>query len=251
MLQPGKERTPLFIMPGIHGSLWDFRKLAGRLDSALPVYGLEPRGLDGQLAPDQSIAAMADHYVREISRVQPTGPYYLAGYSLGGPVAFEMAQRLRSAGQQVAFLCMINAPTGGHSRAMRLLQSGVNQVVGKLRSGYNAIGRLTGWQPLVDKELHLDELDELTPGRQLVFETHRRALDKYNAQPYAGRITVLRAAIRPWWPKCYFDGTSRNWLNYATGEVEQIPGSHYTLFEDENIDNLAEKLMMFINRTRS
>lgn len=248
MLQAGRGRTPLFFMPGIHGSLWEFRKLAGLLDPALPVYGLEPRGLDGQLVPDQSIAAMADHYVREIARVQPAGPYYLAGYSLGGPVAYEMAQRLRAAGHQVALLCMIDAPTGGHSRLMRLLQSAVYQSVALLRGGYNTIGRLAGWKTLVDKDQHLDTLDELTPGRELIFKTHRAALDQYSPQPYSGRIEVLHAAIPQWWPKSYFDDTSRQWLNYAPGEVQQIPGSHYTLFEDANIGGLAEKLMQVIDK---
>lgn len=61
---------------------------------------------------------------------------------------------------------------------------------------------------------------------------------------------MLRASIPPWWPKSYFDDTSRQWLNYASGEVQQIPGSHYTLFEDENIGGLAEKLMASVNQTR-
>lgn len=250
MLQPGSGRTPLFFIPGVHGSLWEFRKLAGLLDPALPVYGLEPRGLDGQRVPDPSIVAMAEHYLTEIERVQPTGPYYLAGYSLGGPVAYEMAQRLRAAGHRVALLAMIDAPTGGHSRPMRLLQAAVNRTAGLVRAGYNVIARAVGWKILVDKDQLLGELDELTPGRQLVFETHCRALDQYAPQPYPGRVTVLRASIPPWWPKSYFDDTSRQWLNYASGEVQQIPGSHYTLFEDENIGGLAEKLMASVNQTR-
>jgi amino acid adenylation domain-containing protein len=243
MLQAGRGGTPLFVMPGIHGSLWEFRKLTGLLDPALPVYGLEPRGLDGLLVPDQTIDAMADHYVREIMRVQPTGPYHLAGYSLGGPVAYEMAQRLRAAGHQVAMLCLIDAPTGGHSRPMRFLQSIVNTTARIMRAGYNLLGNYAGWKPLVDKEELLNELDELTPGRQLIFETHRAALDRYVPKPYPGYVTILRAAIPPWWPKSYFDDTSRQWLNYtAGGEVYEIPGSHYTLFADENINGLAEKL---------
>ncbi len=250
MLQPGSGRSPLFIMPGIHGSLWEFRKLAGLLDPALPVYGLEPRGLDGLLVPDQSIAAMADHYVREITRVQPSGPYYLAGYSLGGPVAYEMAQRLRAAGHQVALLCMIDSPTRGHSRPMRLLQSFVNHSTRLTRAAYNRFANIFGCKRWEDHEELLNELDELTPGRELVFHTHRAALDRYSPQPYPGRVTVLRAAIPPWWPKRYFDDTSRQWLNYAPGEVEEIPGSHYTLFEDQYIGHLAEKLMHKINQAQ-
>lgn len=246
MLQPGSGRMPLFIIPGIHGSLWEFRKLAGLLDPALPVYGLEPRGLDSQSEPDPTIAAMADHYVEEIRRVQPAGPYYLAGYSLGGTVAYEMAQRLKSAGQQVALLAMIDAPTGGHSRPIRLLQSVVNGTSAAIRAGYNFLARRLG-RKLWENEDQL--LNGLIPGREMVFETHRRALDQYSPGRYAGEVTVLRATIRPSWPKSIFDDTSRQWLNFAAGRVLQIPGCHFTLFEDANIGGLAETLLKCVNET--
>ncbi len=244
MLQPGSGRTPLFIIPGIHGSLWEFRKLAGLLDPALPVYGLEPRGLDSQSEPDPSIAAMADHYVEEIQRVQSTGPYYLAGYSLGGTVAYEMAQRLKAAGQAIALVAMIDAPTGGHSRPIRLLQSLVNGTAATIRAGYNVFARCLGGK-LWENEDQL--LNGLIPGREAVFETHRRALDQYSPGKYSGEVTVLRATIRPAWPKSIFDDTSRQWLNYAPGKVLQIPGCHFTLFEDANIGGLAETLTKCID----
>jgi thioesterase domain-containing protein len=41
--------------------------------------------------------------------IQPQGPYYIAGWSLGAPVAFEMACQLRDAGQEVAYVGMIDA----------------------------------------------------------------------------------------------------------------------------------------------
>jgi amino acid adenylation domain-containing protein len=246
MLQPGSGRAPLFIIPGIHGSLWEFRKLAGKLDPALPIYGLEPRGLDSQCEPDQTIPAMADHYVEEIQRVQPTGPYHLAGYSLGGTVAYEMAQRLKTAGHEVALVAMIDAPTGGHSRPVRLIQSTINGTVSSIRAGYNVLARRAGWKRWENED---QLLNGLTPGREVIFNTHRQALDHYSPGPYTGEVTVLRATIRPSWPKCYFDDTSRQWLNYAPGRILQIPGCHFTLFDDAHIGGLAETLMKCLDES--
>ena len=51
---------------------------------------------------------MAADYVTEIRRVQPHGPYFLAGHSFGGRVSFEIAQQLVRAGESVSFLGLID-----------------------------------------------------------------------------------------------------------------------------------------------
>ena len=76
--------------------------LAGVLAPEQPVYGLQAIGLDGLTRPLRSIPAMAARYCEEVRRVQPRGPYYLCGGSLGGTLAFEMAQQLSRSGEEVA-----------------------------------------------------------------------------------------------------------------------------------------------------
>jgi thioesterase domain-containing protein len=51
---------------------------------------------------------MAAHYVQEIRSFQPEGPYYLGGYSMGGLIAFEMAQQLHRLGQRAALLALFD-----------------------------------------------------------------------------------------------------------------------------------------------
>ncbi len=73
-----------------------------------PVYGLQTIGPDGEKERHACIEEMASHYVSEIRAFQPEGPYYLAGYSMGGLVAMEMAEQLRRQGQRVAFLGLLD-----------------------------------------------------------------------------------------------------------------------------------------------
>src|SRR6202035_2313897 len=47
-------------------------------------------------------------YIQAIQTVQPTGPYLLGGWSMGGVVAYEMAQQLRAQGQGVALLALLD-----------------------------------------------------------------------------------------------------------------------------------------------
>jgi thioesterase domain-containing protein len=78
------------------------------LGSDQPVYGLQPQGLDGKQAPLTTIEDMAARYIKEIQVIQPAGPYFLAGYCMGGTIAFEMAQQLRWQGQCVNLLALLD-----------------------------------------------------------------------------------------------------------------------------------------------
>jgi thioesterase domain-containing protein len=59
---------------------------------------------------------MAAHYIKALRQVQPSGPYFLGGWSFGGLVAFEMAQQLIRAGHKVALLAIFDtlAPIPGN-----------------------------------------------------------------------------------------------------------------------------------------
>ena len=108
-IQAGQSRTPLFCLPGIGGNVMEFRGLAQLLGLAQPVYGFRPIGADDGQSPHESIAEMATHNIQQMRRVQPHGPYYLVGYSLGGVVAFEMALQLRDAGETTALLALLDS----------------------------------------------------------------------------------------------------------------------------------------------
>ena len=66
VLQESDARPPLICLPGISGNLWEFRRLAKRLGPDIPIYGLQPVGLDGEQQPHESIAEIAEHYLTEV-----------------------------------------------------------------------------------------------------------------------------------------------------------------------------------------
>jgi amino acid adenylation domain-containing protein len=107
-LQPSGSHRPLFFAHGWGGDVFCFLDLARLLAPDQPVYGLQAVGLDGKAPRHTSIESMAAHYVSELRQFQPDGPYCLAGYSMGGLVAFEVAQQLYAMGQHVAFLGLLD-----------------------------------------------------------------------------------------------------------------------------------------------
>ncbi len=107
-LQPEGTRPPLFFTHGWGGDVFCFQPLARLLPPEQPSYGLQAVGLDGKALRHTSVEEMAAHYVQEIRSFQPEGPYYVGGYSMGGLIAFEIAQQLFQTGQRVAMVALLD-----------------------------------------------------------------------------------------------------------------------------------------------
>jgi amino acid adenylation domain-containing protein len=110
-IQPQGSRPPIFCVHGGAGTILHLEPLARRLGSDQPFYGLQSSGLYGGSAPLRTVEEMASHYLSEMRQVHPGGPWRLAGYCFGALVAFEMAQRLRAAGEEVELLTIFNGPS--------------------------------------------------------------------------------------------------------------------------------------------
>ncbi|WP_445251739.1 MULTISPECIES: non-ribosomal peptide synthetase [unclassified Microcoleus] len=102
------KNPPFFCVHPIFGVVFPYCELAFGLGENQPFYGLQPKGIDGESSPLTSIEDMAADYIAALRTVQPKGPYFLGGWSFGGLVAFEMAQQLLAAGDEVALLAVLD-----------------------------------------------------------------------------------------------------------------------------------------------
>ncbi|HEX7093739.1 MAG TPA: amino acid adenylation domain-containing protein, partial [Nitrospiraceae bacterium] len=105
-IQPSGTAIPIFMVPGVGGNVLIFARLARLLGLDQPFYGLQPRGLDGKEVPFISVPDMARHFVKEVKKFRPQGPYVIAGSCTGGLIAYEMAQQLMAQGDEVTLLVM-------------------------------------------------------------------------------------------------------------------------------------------------
>jgi thioesterase domain-containing protein len=110
-IQPRGDRPALFCVHPAGGDVLCFSALSRHLGADQPFYGLQSRGLAAGEEPLATIAAMAAAYRDEIVRAA-AGPYHLAGWSLGGAVAFEVARQLAAAGEEVALLAIVDGTPG-------------------------------------------------------------------------------------------------------------------------------------------
>jgi thioesterase domain-containing protein len=113
-LRVGGDGQALFCAHPIVGLSWCYRALLPHVDERHPVYGLQPRGLRRPEPLPASMAEMARDYVDQMRMTQPEGPYHLLGWSLGGNIAFAVAEEIERRGEEVGLLAIMDAaPTIG------------------------------------------------------------------------------------------------------------------------------------------
>jgi amino acid adenylation domain-containing protein len=230
-IQPGGSRPPLFFAPCVYGNLMTIRNLAARLDVEQPVYGLQPIGVDGHGTPHDTIEDLAEHYWQQIRRVQPQGPYYLSGYSLGGTVAHEMARRLTAAGEKVQLLVLFDAPFRSRPTVVQLAVQFAQRCAALLAAIKSQLGGTAA--PL-----------ETIPPETVMVAAHIRALSKYRARAYDGATIIFRCLERSHGSKRMVDSWTQDWKRPGLVDRETpvvwTPGDHDTMFAVPHVDLLAE-----------
>ncbi|MBU8974939.1 amino acid adenylation domain-containing protein [Lysobacter sp. MMG2] len=243
------DAKPLFLVHAVGGNVLNYRPLAEAMPAGIPVYGLQALGLDGRTAPLESVEAMAQRYVAEIRSVQPHGPYHLAGGSMGGIIAYEMAQQLMAAGETVGLLGLVDtsaefglryrddARRGLSARVQRLHRRMQGQSLGERIATIGGVvnGRLQA-SKLRQQAQAAREAGEALPHNVRYAEleaTHMRAYGKYVVKPYPGALVLFRASDQPSMlrnkPTLGWDGL------VGSVDVLSIPGDHRVMIESPSL----------------
>jgi amino acid adenylation domain-containing protein len=257
-LQRGTGKTPLFFVHPVGGNVFCYFNLARRLGDDQPFYALQSRGLSDEQHGHTRIEEMASYYIEHLRAIQPTGPYRIGGWSLGGVVAFEMARQLKAGGDEVVMLALIDSLSPSALAGMEpedelsqlanfALDLGFTKAhLSRSRDAVRSLPlegqlaymlELASAEGLVPAGLELSHLHRLFS----VFKTNREAMQGYVPGVYAGRVTYFQATG---------DGTngagdmSQGWheLTHGGVEVYRLPGDHYSILKQPYVDALAERI---------
>ena len=235
LLKAGVEKPPIFIAHGIGGTIFDFFNLLQKMRTTHPIYGMQSRGADGVDEPLTSIEAMAQFHLDAIKQLQAQGPYLLIGYSLGGLVTLEIAQRLTAVGEKVALLVFVDTyphkskltPNQRRRLTFRWAKRRARLLIEKARrrnqsnnakeAGRGAsLGRNPAW--LAD------------PAMRRLREAENLAWERYHPRHYSGKIKFVKAEIATDFP----DDPVAIWSHFADEfEIETAPGDHLGMLTTE------------------
>jgi thioesterase domain-containing protein len=277
-LREGNERPAFFCVHGAGGNVLSMRDLAMALPPDQPFYCLQARGLDGQSAPFSSVEETAECYVDLVRRVQPHGPYFLGGGCYGGLVAFEMARRLRSLGETVSVVALIDTYNFTYGRfiskpkllyfnsrfflrrilhhMMRLGQVNPRDwgsyLLGRartllhltrsvLRIAEGGDGTQFPTNLLNADQETLDGSGELGGVLSRVRDASLLAARNYVPKPYDGHLLVFSAKKRDDDP---YRDAALGWRPVALGGVTayEIEGDHLSIFRSPDVGAIAEEL---------
>ena len=214
-LKPGAKNPPIFLAHGLGGSVMDFFQPVRHIESDHPIYGIQSKGIDGLDQPLERIEDMAEFSIDAVRELQPHGPYALIGYSLGGLVALEMAQRLSAAGEKIALLAMLDAYP--HMRFLSFGQR-TRLIACQAKRGFHALADFSAsssYKPPAGVYL--------TPAMQRVRDSAYLALTRYKPRFYSGKISFVRAAIGSGFPS----NAAAVWRPLVEElAVETVPGDH-------------------------
>ncbi|WP_164783988.1 non-ribosomal peptide synthetase/type I polyketide synthase [Mesorhizobium sp. M5C.F.Cr.IN.023.01.1.1] len=272
-IQTGGSRTPLFCPHPFGGHVVLYTPLAKALGTDQPLFGLQARGLNGEARPHLSIPEMAREYLEAIKSVQPRGPYQLAGLSMGGSIAWEMACQLHDAGDEVAVVGLLDAKalhkdeehTDRYHRLLgnRRIPHWLSEQAVILSVLFPALKK--HWRKLnsIKRECHATAL--LDFGMQAgnvpdmgetqlnnilaVAEANKIALREYTPRLNDSR-SVLFAAKKGLRTSTNEPAGDLGWKQFARArlEIHEVPGDHYTMVAPPHVRVLATKLKDYLNR---
>lgn len=261
-IQAGKDRLPLFCIHGYMGDVINFRDLAKYLGDAYPIYALRSPDAESD-SFSLTCENLATTYLAEMQRVQPDGPYCLLGYSLGGVIAFEMAQQLSRSGKEVVFLGLLDILKPCYRQDMALLERfGENLRIQWRRVQMHA-------KELIDSQSKATHLYRLFRGRilkaiyrvyenvnisvpvQLRVREHANwfAATRYVPSLYPGSVTLFRSEVTG---STVRDSTL-GWGNVSGKGIEvfTLSGDHTALLKEPNVAVVVERLHRALDAVRT
>jgi amino acid adenylation domain-containing protein len=257
-------RKPLFCVHPAGGDVLGFQDLARAFGPEQPFYGLQSLGRFLHSDQHTTLEAMAACYVREIQTLQPTGPYLLAGHSLGAVVAFEMARQLEAAGEHIGLLALLDGEARiesalidtlllvsdtfelGISRAELAAQAEDEMMQYVLRKSKKRFGRV------LEIAYDMDILPRGFRTRDAELFLTRIAANIDLATRY--RLQPLRHAAHLFIATDASANVARvdveTWRRYVLGGVTVIPvpGDHMTLIKKPHAQTLAARLAELIEQ---
>ncbi|MHC5744027.1 MAG: amino acid adenylation domain-containing protein [Nostoc sp.] len=279
ILQPHGSKPPLFCLPGAAGYPFYLYDLARCLGSDQPFYSFQAiaPGEAGELITQ--VEDVAARYIQELFVVQPQGPYFLAGHSFGGKLAFEMAQQLLRKGHKVALVAILDTTAPFHqnnpsvfdldnTKWLAELADTIEVVYGKKMDCSVDTLQSMVWEDQLKYVLErLKNADILPPDDEITQLNNMVQLLKANAvvnyvpkKIYPTKITLLRAKENV----VKVDESNSEvlseilqnlhwgWSKFSAEPVDVhfVPGNHVTMMNLPHVQVLAEKLKACIEKAQ-
>ena len=236
----GGSGAPIFLIHPIGGNILCYSALSKKLGRDRPVYAFQSNGLEPGAVPHRTIGEMASHYIRQLLRFASDSPILLAGWSLGGIIAYEMSVQLERMGKSARVVLIDSWGADPDRKApvptAEQVKTGFERDAGILGAseGGTHEGKSTEWTGA-----HRDRL-------LAVYDANLRALLTYVPGSSESPIYMLRATETQLtdFPLLKPVDINPDWSGRQSRvELASISGDHFGLLHGKNLDALAAKVL--------
>ena len=241
------EAEPLFVVHAAGGNVVGFVEFARHLPAELPLLGIQanPRVLNDDSPAD--LREIAAGYVAELLRFRPQGPFHLAGVSVGGVIAFEMAAQLQQLGHRVGAL-IIGDTWLPEARLVSSWRRLAARLSFWLHIKPSQLGAL--WRARRNDRARSLVADERT---HRFTEQHTAAYERYVPSRFEGDVVLVSSTVadrRRLLARAAYGNDAMGWDHLVSGDVRviQLPGDHNDICYGRNASRFAEILRDARNR---
>jgi thioesterase domain-containing protein len=248
-LREGKRCPPLFCMHDFDAGQV-FKNMAQVLQTDRAIYAIE---YHRAAVPTSrlTVEGLAESHLKEICKLQPEGPYFMIGFSLGALVAYEIACLLAARNEKIGLLALIDIYNPAFyrestSEAVKFRRSYLASRVGKY---LNNLKRGDFHQLISDgSKLIKKKLSAISLGADEHVHSLGRMVSAYSPKRSSERLVLFRVE-RPLDGGTEFDhDPSLGWNSYAGGgvDVKLVSGTHATVMNMPHVIDLASKLAPYL-----
>jgi thioesterase domain-containing protein len=221
LLKVGRDRHKhLFLVHDVTGEVDGYIQFSRYLENDFNVWGIRAK----RERSTDSITIIARQYIEKIKRIQEHGPYFIAGWSLGGTIVFEMVRQLETTGEKTSFVCLIDSPGPGLNKEMK-------------RDQEEIVEQLKAFEGQYDEKA---EGENLIPVIRWLIDLRNRYIPENKIKADVEVFHATGSNLR----------RKKLWNDWVEGKlkIHEIEGDHFSIFQNPLVKNFAQKFNRLLEK---
>ncbi len=272
----------LFLVHAGSGDVDVYLEFCTRLNADFNYWGIRSTRITDYAPVATTIEEIAAQYIKKIKHLQPIGPYHLAGWCIGGTIAFEIVRQLEQENLEIAFFALINTSPPDAEKTSRIRHFNIaseKQWLLEMLPGHpdgfaarlNPLSQLSQlWPEIVDylvaAKIDAGQIRPLFPLNMADAVPNFNQAAIPDLVYYLNTIRTFDNARNAYIPAgknktpVYFIGADRSpvknrekWQTYSEKPIEfhPVPGDHFSIFKIPEVTRLAETFETVRNQKKN
>ncbi|MGE5340127.1 MAG: amino acid adenylation domain-containing protein [Candidatus Omnitrophota bacterium] len=226
-LKDGRDRNRnLFLIHDGTGEVEGYIEFCKHITGDFNIWGIRADRLEDLATREVTIPELAHEYIETIKRIQPDGPYAIAGWSLGGTIAFEMAVQWEAMNESLNLLTLIDSPPPAENVLVDAVEINLESEFKYIKNSITE-----------DEAIYYMNMAGVLNHARESYEPSR---------PIHTLVYYISASESKHFEK-------KKWEKYIAGDIQyhEVAGNHFSIFKQPQVLELAGVFSSVMGRCRA